>query len=74
MYCLNPKEKQSFVENIGKIVSLDIGTILNMVQPLWKLLKILKINLHYDPATTLLCIYLFEKDTFRSIFIVAYLQ
>ena len=46
-----------------------------MVQPLWRLLRKLKIELLYDPAIPLLDIYLdktlIQKDTCTPIFIAA---
>ena len=46
-----------------------------MVQPLWRLLRKLKIELLYDPAIPLLDIYLdktlIQKDTCTHIFIAA---
>ena len=50
-----------------------------MVQPLWKtvwrFLRKLNIELLYDPAIPLLCIYtdktIIQKDTFTAVFIVA---
>ena len=43
-----------------------------MVQPLWRFLKKLNIELPYDPAIPLLCIYpkktIIQKDTFSLMF------